>query len=118
MKVNIYLTSDFHSFYRLGDQICIKRNVPLCRDSRYFLSKKSLFLLNNVIKRVISAMKVNLFQKPHFHSLFSPFTESITQFVKRRIWFSVGILNTFFVGNLLGSWIIFQKVFSDMEVNI
>lgn len=57
-------------------------------------------------------IKINIYQKANWHSLIPPFAESVTQFVNRRICPHVEILNTFFVGNLIGSWIMLFKRFS------
>ena len=52
-------------------------------------------------------MKVNIYLKANLHSLILRFTESVTEFSKRKIHLYVGILYAFFLGNLFRPRIIF-----------
>lgn len=56
-------------------------------------------------------MIVNIYLNINLHSLIPPFTESATKSVEKRVYLYVGILDTFFVGKLFGSWIKLFKTF-------
>ena len=57
-------------------------------------------------------MEVNIYLKAFLHSLIFPFTDWVTQYVKKGMCFCLEILNTFSVLNVFWSCMMLSKALS------